>query len=232
MVTTHYDRGVRQRRYGIDHSPLNRWLRTKGRPGGPLDPVQYSLSVTDIDAYVSRNIDGVEHWLLCECKSNGARMTPSQRYRLLELDRALTFAFERGYDGSCYRGVHLLQLSGLEIETSKHLWLDGIPVTEADLILFFRMEAPAEWYDRRPWQVRTQPRDAADIVDIVRHRVIDVLQVAAADCLRRPSLAAHLDAVIRDLQHLQDRVIELERVSTSDALVTTGDSCRDHSEVR
>jgi hypothetical protein len=232
MVRTQHDRAVRQRRHGIDHSPLNRWLRAKGGPGGPLNPVTFRLSVTDVDTYVSRNVGGVEHWLLCECKSNGASMEPSQQYRLQELDRALTFALEQGYDGSRYRGVHLLQLSGLEIETSQHLWLDGVPVTEADLIRFFRMEAPAEWYDRRPWRVGTQPRDAVHMVDIVRHLAIDVLQVAAVDCLRCPSLAAHLDTVIQNLQHLQDRATQLERVSTHDARITTGGPRRAHSEVR
>jgi hypothetical protein len=38
--------------------------------------------------------------------------------------------------------------------------------------------------------------------------------------------------VIQDLQHLQDRVTQLERVSTHDALMTNGGLRREHSEVR
>jgi hypothetical protein len=214
MVATIRERGVRRRLHGVDHSPLNRWLRAKGVPGGQLDPVEYRFSVIDLDAYISRNVGGVENWLLCECKSNGAAMTWRQKRQLAEIDRALAFAFQRGYNGSLYRGVHLLQLSGFDVETSRYLWLDGYPVTESDLVRFFRMEAPEDWYDRRPWQVGTKTRDVMDAVGRLRYDVLDILEAAAAGCLDSPSLAVHLDAVIRDLQRVRDRIEQLERTRT------------------
>jgi hypothetical protein len=211
MVATQHERAVRRRKHGVDQSPLNRWLRARGAPGEPLHPVVFRLTVVDIDAYVSRNVDGIEHWLLCECKSNGATMTPAQRYRLFELDRALSFAVAHGYDGSRYRGVHLLQLSGLDIETSQSLWLDGFPVTERDLVRFFRMEAPAEWYERRPWSVGGQSRDAVESAESLRYVVRDLLDIFAAESLSCPSLSHHLDAVIEQLRKVRAQLTRLER---------------------
>lgn len=104
-------------------------------------PDRQDYWITDIDS-VLRSRDG--HLMLLELKRNGRGVSPQQRTTLLLLDAILKAGLKAlhnrvpvpGLEHPLqvdYRGVHLLQLSGYDFETSSFTW-DRQEISKEELI--------------------------------------------------------------------------------------------------
>jgi len=118
--------------------------------------VANGIRVFDPGDVVTKEIDGVEHWMLVRVIPNGKQLTDQAVAALRAFDNALMRVHR---PGARYRGLHVLVMDGADIENSSGFRLDGVAVDRETWLRFLQFVQPDDWYERRYWPVEPQRSD-------------------------------------------------------------------------